>query len=218
VHRESAPVREFHPPHIYERNTCYFITASIVDHRMWLDTDIKRCLLRDVLKQSVDVCEIHLYAWVILSNHYHLLLRTGDAIPVHRFIKRLHGHSAIDLNKLDTTPGRKVWYQYWDRCPRNEEEFWAYFNYVHVNPIKHGYVNPAYNEFEKAQDRTPIGPDDALGILQYLQSYPYSSFHYYLRMYGAEFLTDALVSHPLPDYSESDIVWYPQQVEDSGRV
>jgi hypothetical protein len=137
------------------------------------------------------------------------LLRTGNVIPVHRFIKRLHAHSAIQMNKMDSTPGRKVWYQYWDRCPRTEDEFWAYFNYVHINPIKHGYVCPAYDELGDREDQTWIRRDDASGILQGLQSYPHSSLCYYLRTYGAEFLTNALVSYPLPDYSESKAVWRP---------
>ena len=65
--------REFHPPHIYEYNACYFITASIV-HRQWLlDTDAKRILVRDVLKEAIKQYGIRLYAWVILADHYHLL-------------------------------------------------------------------------------------------------------------------------------------------------
>ena len=92
-------MQEFHPPHIYERDTWYFITASTVGHQRCFDTGEKRRLLRDVLKQSVEACGVRLCAWVILS---------------HRFIKRLHGHGAIQVNKMDSTPGRKVWYQYWD--------------------------------------------------------------------------------------------------------
>jgi putative transposase len=200
----SAVKQEFHPPHIYEQDTCYFITASTIRHALRFNTDARRLLLRDMLKESIGACGIRLYAWVILSDHYHLLLRTGSSIPVHRLIKRLHGSSAIGLNKLDNTPGRKVWYQYWDRCPRNEDEFWAYFNYIHVNPIKHGYVRLARGWLAAEGDVIRIGPDDALDVHECLQSYPHSSYHYYLRTYGAEFLTDALVRYPIPDYTEGD--------------
>jgi REP element-mobilizing transposase RayT len=114
--------REFHPPHIYEDNACYFITASVVHHQKLLDTDAKRTVVREVLKKAVREYGIRLYAWVFLADHYHLLLKTGS-LPIYKFIKRLHGESAVRLNKLDDVAGRKVWYQYWDRFPRNERDF-----------------------------------------------------------------------------------------------
>ena len=75
---------------------------------------------------------------------------------------------------------------------------------------------PTYDELGDREDRKRIRPDDASCILQGLQSYPYSSFCYYLSTYGAEFLTHALVSYSLPDYSVSIAVWRPQKVEDAG--
>jgi REP element-mobilizing transposase RayT len=115
--------REFHPPHIYEYNACYFLTGGIVQRQRLLCTDAKRILVRDVLKEAIKQYGIRLYAWVILADHYHLLLKTSDVAPIYKFIKRLHGDSAIQLNKLDNTPGRQTWYQYWDRFPRNEGDF-----------------------------------------------------------------------------------------------
>ena len=92
--------REFHPPHIYEYNACYFLTGSIV-HRQWLlDTDSKRILVQEVLKEAIERYGIRLYAWVILADHYHLLLKTSDVAPIYKFIKRLHGDSAIQRVRL----------------------------------------------------------------------------------------------------------------------
>jgi len=196
--------REFHPPHIYEYNACYFLTGSIV-HRQWLlDIDSKRILVREVLKEAIEQYGIRLYAWVILADHYHLLLKTSDAAPIYKFIKRLHGDSAIQLNKLDNTPGRQVWYQYWDRFPRNERDFWAYFNYIHLNPIKHGYVRVSDGILVVEGKQVKIAPGQALDVHQCLAQYPHSSYHYYMREYGEEFLTDAWMRYPIPDYLEHD--------------
>jgi putative transposase len=196
--------REFHPPHIYEDNACYFLTASIL-HRQWLlDTDFKRELVRGVLKEAIMQYGIRLYAWVILANHYHLLLKTSDIAPIYKFIKRLHGESAIRLNKLDDTSGRKVWYQYWDRFPRNERDFWAYFNYIHLNPIKHGYVRVSDGILMVEDRHVKITSGRALDVHQCLAQYPHSSYHYYLREYGDEFLLDAWMRYPIPDHIEHD--------------
>jgi putative transposase len=196
--------REFHPPHIYEDNTCYFISAGIVCRQRLLDTDAKRILVRDILKEAIKQYGIQLYAWVILANHYHLLLKTADVAPIYKFIKRLHGDSAIRLNKLDNMPGRKVWYQYWDRFPRNERDFWAYFNYIHINPVKHGYVRVSDGVLVVEGKHEKVVPGHVLDVHQCLAQYPHSSYPYYLREYGEEFLSDAWMRYPVPDYLEND--------------
>ena len=55
-----------------------------------------------------------------------------------RFITSLHSKTAIWVNKNDGTPGRKVWFQYWDTCLTYQHSYLARLNYVHNNPVKHG--------------------------------------------------------------------------------
>jgi putative transposase len=198
---EKMEKREFHPPHIYTDNACYFVTASVVHSQRLFDTTEKRMVLQDVLKAAITQYGVRLYAWVILANHYHLLLRTSDTAPLHKFIKRLHGDSAIRLNKFVATPGRKVWYQYWDRFPRNERDFWAYFNYIHINPLKHGYAQLAS---VTGGEWSEIVLGQTAEIHQCLACYPHSSYNYYLCEYGEEFLTDAWMRYPVADYFDKD--------------
>jgi putative transposase len=196
--------RQFHPPHIYVDNTCYFITASTMHCQRMLDTGDRRELVQNVLKEAIQQYGIRLYAWVILANHYHLLLKTGDVAPVYKFIKRLHGDSAIQLNKHDGAPGRQVWYQYWDRFPRSERDFWSYFNYIHINPIKHGYVRVPDGVLVVEGKQVKSVADHAADAHQCLVQYPHSSYRYYVREYGEEFLTDTWMRYPVPDYLEND--------------
>ncbi len=200
----SHAKREFHPPHVSEDNTCYFLTASTLYGERLLSADAQRAVVRDVLKAAIQQCGVTLYAWVILANHYHLLLRTDQITPIHTFVKRLHGASAVHLNRLDGTPGRKVWYQYWDRFPRGESDFWTYFNYIHINPIKHGYVPVPGGLQSAGQEPVPLALDRIPSVHRCLAQYPYSSYLYYLREYGEEFLTDAWRQHPVIDYFEND--------------
>jgi putative transposase len=197
--------REFHPPHIYTDNACYFLTARIVRKQRLLNTEVKRNLLRDVLKEAISQHGIRLYAWVILADHYHLLLKTAKTSPLYKFIKRLHGQSAILLNKQDATPGRQVWYQYWDRFPRNERDFWSYFNYIHINPIKHGYVRTQDGVLLAKDKAVSLAPGHVPDVHQCLAQYQHSSYHFYLRQYGAQFLTDAWMRYPIPDYLDHDV-------------
>ena len=196
--------REFHPPHIYLEHACYFITARTVRRQRLLDTDAKCALVRDILKAAVSHHGIRLYAWVILADHYHLLLETSDVAPIYKFIKSLHGESAIRLNQQGGTPGRQVWYQYWDHFPRDEKGFWKCFNYIHANPIKHGYVRVSDDVVVAEGKHVRIAPGHGPDVHEYLSQYAHSSYQYYVREHGAEFLTDAWMRYPIPDYLEHD--------------
>jgi putative transposase len=60
----------------------------------------------------------------------------------------LNSISAKLVNRIDGTPGRKVWHQYWDTHLSYAESFLARLRYVHTNPAKHGLVaNPELYEW-----------------------------------------------------------------------
>jgi len=132
--------KPYHPPHIYLDNTIYFIAARTRDKINYFESDQKKLLLKNILFFVVKKYTLDLYAWVILNNHYHLLLSVKGKESIYKFIKSLHGKSAVELNKLEKKSGRKVWVNYWDHGIRDEEDFYLHFNYIHHNPVKHGYV------------------------------------------------------------------------------
>jgi putative transposase len=101
-------------------------------------TDFQRRLL-----QGLKDIEGEVSAWVILPNHYHLLVRIPDITIYGKMNGNLHRGTATEWNREDETPGRKVWYRFSDREVRNERAFFAYFNYIHGNPVKHGWVQNA---------------------------------------------------------------------------
>jgi putative transposase len=55
----------------------------------------------------------------------------------------LHTASAREINQLDGTTGRKVWFQYWDTCLTIEKSYLARLNYVHNNAVHHKLVSVA---------------------------------------------------------------------------
>src|SRR6266568_5148043 len=61
-----------------------------------------------------------------------------EALP--RLIGHLHTVTAKEINRQDETPGRKVWFQYWDSHLTYPRSFLARLNYVHCNAVKHGLV------------------------------------------------------------------------------
>lgn len=79
-------------------------------------------------------------AWCVLPNHYHVLVKTSELKSLVAALARLHGGTSFLWNKEENMRGRQVWHGVSDRAMRSDSHFWATMNYIHHNPVKHGYV------------------------------------------------------------------------------
>jgi len=126
------------PLHLYCNNTAYFLTASTLHHRKLLRDDHKTRLIR-LIQATFTEYDWQLHEWVILDNHYHLLCQSKQGKDLPKIIRKIHSLSARFIKKDNNIEGR-VWYNYWDYCPRNEKEYNTRLCYLLNNPYKHGYV------------------------------------------------------------------------------
>ena len=53
-------------------------------------------------------------------------------------LKQLHADTSREVNRLDGTPGRAVWHNFWDTKLTFEKSYLARLSYVHQNAVKHG--------------------------------------------------------------------------------
>lgn len=167
------------PPHLFIDRAWYFITASTVGDAHILASDEHFTIWLDKLQKLTAEFKLKLAAWVALPNHYHLLFLPKAGQEIGNFMKRLNGSTSYRLNLLDNTRGRAVWYSYWDTCIRGEHDFRARFNYIHYNPVKHGYVQ---------------NPED----------WEFSSYRFYLREEGGEWLAKCWAEFSAPDSIDVD--------------
>jgi putative transposase len=168
------------PPHIYQDELHYFLTATTFDrNRIFRGRSAKELLQRQLM-ESVARYRIRLRAWVLLDDHYHLLFRVPRPQVLQRFVKHFHARSAVAVNSAHNKAGRRVWHNHWDYCPRNEESLYRVFNYIHANPLKHGYVKVCNGAFDA------------------LRAYPFSSFRYYAETWGEERLASIWFHYPPP--------------------
>ena len=118
-----------------------------------------------------------LFAWCVLPNHYHLLIRTDT---IKEFLKRLgkfHGSTSYCWNGEDDRRGRQIWFRSVERSMNSDRHFYASLNYIHQNPVKHRYVS-------KWQD------------------WPYSSAIEYLSKVGTEKAAEIWREYPILDYGK----------------
>jgi len=165
------------PIHFFCDNSPYFITGAIYEKRPLLaDEQVKAKLLRliETLFQEKGWLIEH---WVILDNHYHLLVNSHKGEDLPKIIQAIHAQSGFLISKL-THCEKPVWWNYWDYCPRDETDYLIRLNYLLNNPIKHGYVTK-------------------------LNDYPFSSFQSYLEKFGRTHLVKQF--HENPEYNDLEI-------------
>ena len=94
-------------------------------------------------KTTSSLCRHGLSSPIII----HLVISFHNTATAHRdFVRHLHRELAIQLNRMDATSGRRVMYEFWDTRLTFEKSWLARLNYVHQNPVKHGFV-PLANQY-----------------------------------------------------------------------
>ena len=138
----QASGRAWHlPPHEDFGPGDYHITAACYEHVPFIGTSPARMVAFETeLLSILDACCEEVHAWCVLPNHYHCLVHSDAVKALLAELGRLHGRSSHDWNGEDGTRGRKVWHGCEERAMRSDAHFWATMNYVHNNPVHHGYV------------------------------------------------------------------------------
>lgn len=170
--------KELHrPPHIYKDDTWYFITAHTHNDQAVMQYPGHKQIWLDALHTLAESFSFRITAWVALDNHYHLLIHVSKSQKLGRFINHLNGRTSFLFNKVEGLKGRKVWYSYWDRIIRDETDFWTKFNYIHYNPVKHGYVADPI-DWEFSSYRNYYTERDFRWLESCWEAYPVSECHF----------------------------------------
>ena len=129
------------PPHFDSGQRHYLITAACYEHVPHVGHSVGRmnAFAADWLDVLDQYC-LSIVAWVLLPNHYHALVCTREVTSLLKHLGRLHGSTSFRWNGEEGTRGRKVWFNAAETAMKSPEHYHATLNYVHHNPVKHGYV------------------------------------------------------------------------------
>jgi putative transposase len=130
------------PPHLdFEVAKQYLVSALCYEHAFIIGRNPERMTEceSEILNLFHEFC-FRVYAWCVLPNHYHVLVRTERIKELRKSIGQFHGRSSYKWNGEDNRRGRQVWYNCFERPMKSERHFFATLNYVHNNPVHHGYV------------------------------------------------------------------------------
>lgn len=162
---------------ISDQYATHFITCTIVD---WVDVFTRReCreLVVDSLNFCVDKKELEVYAWCLMSNHIHLVVRAANDAALSDIIRDFKKWTARGIITWlnQGAESRKEWMEYrfrfhgkfrnnvkefhvWtdDNHPillTTSELFFQKVHYTHMNPVRAGIVDtPEHYLHSSARD------------------------------------------------------------------
>lgn len=103
---KSAP-SPHRPPHIYTDNSYYFVTASTLNRAHLLTPITHKPYLQERLLTLTTDYGFNLIAWVIMNNHYHVMLHIGDSKNIPRFLSICTDKpQPISINGINNRVGR----------------------------------------------------------------------------------------------------------------
>jgi putative transposase len=117
-------------------------------------------LLRQILHNVKALHPFIMLGYVFLYDHFHLLIQTTGADNFSDIMHSLKPNFTKEYKKrmgFSAGQSMKFWQKrFWDHVIRNERDLENHLNYIHYNPVKHGYINDprqwkdsSYIEWEK---------------------------------------------------------------------
>ncbi|MEW6307108.1 MAG: hypothetical protein AB1705_26895 [Verrucomicrobiota bacterium] len=167
------------PQHQDSHHIHFHVSAACYEHKPHIGYTVERmeqfCDL--LLGVPENDSREYIVAWCILPNHYHLLVATQRVKDFLGKLGRLHGRTSYNWNHEQNTRGRKVWHNAVERAIRSEAHYWATINYIHHNPVHHGYVTK-------------------------WEEWPFSSASDHLKNLGRAFVLASWRNYPILDYGK----------------
>ena len=148
--------------HIADQNAVYYLTITVKE---WVDV-FTRQRYRDIIIESLQHCMdnkgLSLYAYVIMSNHLHMIARAKEGYELSNIIRDFKRHTSKRiLNSIQSeSESRRRWMLNLFAINETTNEFWQKdnhpfvlysnemikqkLNYIHQNPVRAGLVREEY--------------------------------------------------------------------------
>lgn len=128
---------------LYKRAGSYFFTVVTHNRQRLLTGPANIERLREAFRQTQNRHPFILDAVVVLPEHIHCIWQMPggdeDFSTRWRLIKR-HFSIGID-NPLNQRKEKQVWQRrFWEHLLRDEDDWRRHMDYIHYNPVKHGYA------------------------------------------------------------------------------
>jgi len=136
-------------------NTYLFITIVTNKRKKILIKNID--LLRKSFKECKKKYNFDIFSIVIIPDHIHMIIKPENINEYPQIIGLIKIYFTKNSNikyEINNTREANVWQRrFWEHTIKDEKDLYKHLDYIHFNPIKHGYVNKPkewqYSSFNK---------------------------------------------------------------------
>jgi putative transposase len=128
----------------YIPNSIIFITCVTYERKPYLHDEENLRVFWDTVHHVQILHEFELLAYGIMPDHFHWLIKMPEGQPIfsqviHSVKRNFTAGWKITHNQAEPI---HIWQsRFWDHVIRDEIDFKNHLDYIHWNPVKHGYVN-----------------------------------------------------------------------------
>lgn len=151
-----------------------FITVVTFNRDSWLRTPTSVELLLASMRKVKGIYPYGHLAHVILPDHFHWMFTPLNTENFSRIVATVKREVSWRMKRRGLR-NAKLWQpRFYDHLIRNKMDFARHLDYIHFNPVKHGYVTRpaayAYSSFSEWVDKGVYTPDwGASGIPSNIQ-------------------------------------------------
>ena len=121
----------------------YFITASTYLKQHLLQSECTALLFIDVLYHYRGQDKYLLREFVVMPDHFHLLITPGLQVTLERAMQFIKGAYSYRVKRELGLPGERWQTSFHDRRVRDAAEYQSFRTYIHQNPVRRGLVENA---------------------------------------------------------------------------
>ncbi|VFQ46729.1 REP-associated tyrosine transposase [Desulfoluna butyratoxydans] len=132
---------------VYQPGARYFFTVVTENRCPLLIEHIDR--LRESFRLCVNRHPFEIEAIVVLPDHVHTLWRLPDGdinFSMRWMVIKRHFSTGLPRGVIGSSKAKKrekgIWQRrFWEHMIRDEEDWRRHVDYIHYNPVKHGYAS-----------------------------------------------------------------------------
>jgi putative transposase len=124
-------------------NAVYFITAVTAGRRPLFGDPQAMTLLRPTVRNVKPLYPFRMHGYAFLPDHFHLLLHVPETTSISDLIGSIKWNTTRNYKAAQKIVGSTSLWQrsFWDHVIRDETDYEQHLEYIHYNPVKHGYVD-----------------------------------------------------------------------------
>ncbi len=123
------------PPRLEYEGAVYHLTSRGNGRQIIFQEDADRQHFLAQLQDNLETFDVGLHAFVLMTNHYHLLVRTRRA-NLSRFAQRLNTSYALYYRYKHNRPGHLFQGRYNAKLVDGDTYLQGLTRYIHLNPVK----------------------------------------------------------------------------------